>query len=236
MFGAASRAQIEGPALFLSANAVQNIGFALHELATNASKHGALTAPQGRVLVSWRGPEPDDRIHLEWIERDGPAVQSSLRQGFGYLVLTELVAQSLQGTAKLDLAPSGIQWRLDIPATHALSCARNNDANDDMISLATYPIPAQLWLAAAAAQGGDAPDEQGDQPDVEARSLRVLIVEDEFFISLDTKRLLQNLGHVAVAVAVSADQAVNIAERERPDVVLMDIRLDRHPRRDRCRR
>jgi two-component sensor histidine kinase len=121
MFGAAARAQIEGPALFLSANAVQNIGFALHELTTNASKHGALTAPQGRVLVSWRGPEPNDRIHFEWIERDGPAVQSSLRQGFGYLVLTELVAQSLQGTAKLDLAPTGIQWRLDIPATHALT-------------------------------------------------------------------------------------------------------------------
>ena len=121
MFGAAARARIEGPALFLSANAVQNIGFALHELATNASKHGALTAPQGRVLVSWRGPEPDDRLHFEWIERDGPAVQSSLRQGFGYLVLAELVAQSLQGTAKLDFAPTGIQWRLDIPASHALS-------------------------------------------------------------------------------------------------------------------
>ena len=61
-----------GPALFLNANAVQNIGFALHELATNASKHGALTSPQGRVLVSWRGPRSDGRIHLEWIERDGP--------------------------------------------------------------------------------------------------------------------------------------------------------------------
>ena len=121
------------------------------------------------------------------------------------------------------------------PGNPCAYCAGNNDANNDMISLATYSNPAQLWLAAAAAQGGDAPDEQGDQPDVEARSLRVLIVEDEFFISLDTKRLLQNLGHVAVAVAVSADQAVNIAERERPDVVLMDIRLDRHPRRNRCR-
>jgi two-component sensor histidine kinase len=121
MFGAATRTQIEGPALFLNANAVQSIGFALHELATNASKHGALSASRGSVLVSWSGPEPDDRIHLEWIEGDGPAVQSPLRQGFGYLVLTELVAQSLQGTAKLDFAPSGIQWRLDIPASHALA-------------------------------------------------------------------------------------------------------------------
>jgi two-component sensor histidine kinase len=120
MFGAGARAQIDGPALFLNANAVQNVGFALHELATNASKHGALTSPQGKVLVSWRGPEPDDRIRLEWIERDGPAIQSPERQGFGYLVITELVAQALQGTAKLDFTPDGIHWRLDIPATTAL--------------------------------------------------------------------------------------------------------------------
>ena len=61
--------------------------------------------------------------------------------------------------------------------------------------------------------------------DVGMRPLRVLIVEDEFYISLHTRGLLQALGHVVVAVAVSAEQAVNIAERERPDVVLMDIRL-----------
>ena len=58
------------------------------------------------------------------------------------------------------------------------------------------------------------------------RSLRVLIVEDEFFISLHTKEMLQALGHTAVGVAVSANQAVQLAEREKPDVVLMDIRLN----------
>ena len=60
---------------------------------------------------------------------------------------------------------------------------------------------------------------------MEARSLRVLIVEDEFFISLYTKQLLQVLGHVVVGIAVSADQAIHLAEQERPDVVLMDIQL-----------
>jgi CheY-like chemotaxis protein len=83
----------------------------------------------------------------------------------------------------------------------------------------------KFWLAAAASQGCDAPQENSDRSDKKTRSLRVLIVEDEFFISLHTKGLLQAMGHVAVAVAVSADQAVAIAERERPDVVLMDIRL-----------
>ena len=94
-----------------------------------------------------------------------------------------------------------------------------------MISPQTCLSPSRLWLAAAAAQGGDTPRQQDDGQDLETRSLRVLIVEDEFFISLHTKGLLQALGHVVVAVAVSADQAVSIAGREKPDVVLMDIRL-----------
>jgi two-component sensor histidine kinase len=116
---------MQGPELFLNANAVQNIGFALHELATNASKHGALSTPLGRVAVSWRASPADGRIHIEWIERNGPAVQSADRQGFGYLVLTELVAQALQGTAKLDFLPDGVMWRLDIPEASALNPSDN---------------------------------------------------------------------------------------------------------------
>jgi two-component sensor histidine kinase len=120
LFGVGARAHTDGPALFLSANAVQNIGFALHELATNATKHGALTSPRGRVLVNWRGPDADNRIHLEWIERDGPSVASPKRQGFGHLIITELVAQALQGAAKLGFNQDGVHWHLDIPGTHVL--------------------------------------------------------------------------------------------------------------------
>ena len=94
-----------------------------------------------------------------------------------------------------------------------------------MISLHTHPTPAQLWLAATPPYGGDDPNEQEGDSDLDARSLRVLIVEDEFFISLDLQNLLQTLGHTVVGVAVSADQAVRIAQREQPDVALMDIRL-----------
>jgi two-component sensor histidine kinase len=58
---------------------------------------------------------------LEWIERDGPSVQPQEHRGFGSLVMTELVAQALQGTAKLDFNPAGIHWQLDIPATFVLT-------------------------------------------------------------------------------------------------------------------
>ena len=94
-----------------------------------------------------------------------------------------------------------------------------------MIALQIQSHPVPLWLAAAPTPVGKAASEHDDSQDVGMRPLRVLIVEDEFYISLHTRGLLQALGHVVVAVAVSADQAVSIAERERPDLVLMDIRL-----------
>ena len=121
LFGAVSRAHIEGPALFLSADAVQNIGFALHELATNASKHGAMAAPGGGIWISWHGPDADGRVHIDWKERGGPAVETPARHGFGYLVVTKLVAQGLAGNAKLDFEPDGVHWRMDFPKIFVLS-------------------------------------------------------------------------------------------------------------------
>ena len=94
-----------------------------------------------------------------------------------------------------------------------------------MISLQAHPNPAQLWFAATRPHRGDDTNEQNGDSHLDARSLRVLIVEDEFFISLDMQNLLQALGHAVVGTAVSADEAVRIAQREQPDVALVDIRL-----------
>jgi len=105
---------------------VQNIGFALHELATNAFKYGAIKSPQGRVQVTWRGPEDDGRIHMDWVERNGPLVQTPERRGFGSLIMTDLVAQAVQGTATLDFSPEGLRWHLEFPASHALAATQND--------------------------------------------------------------------------------------------------------------
>jgi CheY-like chemotaxis protein len=94
-----------------------------------------------------------------------------------------------------------------------------------MIFLQTHATPAQLWLAATPPHGSGGSNDQERDPDLDARSLRVLIVEDEFFISLDMQNLLQALGHAVVGIAVSADEAVRTAQREQPDVALVDIRL-----------
>src|SRR5262245_61337573 len=91
-----------------------------------------------------------------------------------------------------------------------------------MMLLEARTGPVSLWLAAAQASDGERPANQGRSPSAHLRPLRVLIVEDEFFIALDIEASLMALGHVSVGIAVSGDEAVSVAGRERPDVVLMD--------------
>jgi two-component sensor histidine kinase len=98
---------------------VQNIGFALHELATNATKHGVLRTPDGHVSVTWH--RTDERIHLEWKETGGQEPKQPDHRGFGSLVLTQLVPQSLQGNATLEFTSEGCRWALDFAATHVLT-------------------------------------------------------------------------------------------------------------------
>jgi two-component sensor histidine kinase len=138
LFGIRQRAKVEGAPVFVSAHAVQNLGFALHELGTNATKHGALVGEHGEVLVSWRFPEGRGIIEFEWRERDGPAVRPPTRQGFGHLVLTRLVAQALGGTSELEYLAEGFCWRLTFPVTHTRTVEgeATHDASPDRSSSA----------------------------------------------------------------------------------------------------
>ena len=86
-------------------------------------------------------------------------------------------------------------------------------------------VPTKFWLATEPPRAADLSGEQGEPLAMGISKLRILIVEDEFFIALDTEAALTELGHSSVGIAVSCEQAVDIAGRERPDVVLMDIRL-----------
>ncbi len=106
---------IEGPDLTLPIEMIQNIGLALHELSTNASKYGALSVPTGRVDISWdvapRGREPD-LVTIRWRESGGPPVSPPERRGFGRVVIERTVARAVGGEVALDYAPSGLTWQL----------------------------------------------------------------------------------------------------------------------------
>lgn len=120
LFGANDRVRIEGPSLLLDATAVQNLGFALHELATNAAKYGALSVPTGEVLISWTW-SGEGAAHLSWIENGGPRACVPVRKGFGYRVIAELVPRALNGSAKLEFTEAGMRWEQEIPGFHILA-------------------------------------------------------------------------------------------------------------------
>ncbi len=113
-----SRIAVHGPKLRLKAASAQAIGLALHELATNAGKYGALSTDTGRVDVRW-GTD-GDTFTMSWTERDGPPVSAPKRRGFGTIVMEAMTARSVDGAVDLDYAPSGVTWRLTCPAANAL--------------------------------------------------------------------------------------------------------------------
>jgi PAS domain S-box-containing protein len=113
------RIAVRGPKqLRLNAAAAQAIGLALHELATNAGKYGALSVDAGRVEVGWAVDR--DIFAMSWTERGGPSVSPPERRGFGSTVIASMAKLSVGGEVELDYAPSGLTWRLICPATNAL--------------------------------------------------------------------------------------------------------------------
>ncbi len=107
------RVRQNGPPIMLSAMAVRYLGMALHELCTNATKHGALSVDDGYVDLTWSLEEPG--FNIKWVETGGPPLVPTESSGFGRKVLTELVPAALQGSAHLHYAPGGIEWALVSP-------------------------------------------------------------------------------------------------------------------------
>lgn len=123
---AGQRISISGPDLYLNPEAAQNIGLAVNELASNASRFGALSGPSGLVDIVWSidpaGVE-GRRFHISWRESGGPEVREPRRTGFGHKVVERLAARALDGEVGLTFPPSGLQWSLHIPASFVLDAA-----------------------------------------------------------------------------------------------------------------
>ena len=118
-----TRIILEGAALFITASASQTVGMALHELATNAGKYGALSNGEGRVTIEWRldqSPKAEDTFTMGWTESGGPAVHAPERQGFGSTVVGKLAEMKLDGKVDLRFASTGVCWRLECAAAAIL--------------------------------------------------------------------------------------------------------------------
>ena len=110
------RFTLEGPPLLLAANHVVSMSLTFHELATNAVKHGSLSAPGGRVSVTWEivaviGGLP--RIEVVWVERGGPRVERPTRRGFGSQLMT--IGMPAEGRVRLSFPQDGLECRISLP-------------------------------------------------------------------------------------------------------------------------
>jgi PAS domain S-box-containing protein len=121
--GAANQVSIEGPAISLKPEAAQNLGLALHELAVNAAKFGALSVPNGRVTITWGRCDSADgtSVELDWREALGPRVKTRRRKGFGSLVIERNLARALDAEVNLKFDPNGLHCHIVIPASQILT-------------------------------------------------------------------------------------------------------------------
>jgi two-component sensor histidine kinase len=112
-----TRVTLAGPGVELPSEAAVPIGMAIHELTTNAAKHGALSAAGGRVAVELEVRPDGDRpmLHFAWTERGGPPVRRPERQGFGSRLLQRVLTSQLQADVRMDFLPDGLQFTMVMP-------------------------------------------------------------------------------------------------------------------------
>lgn len=119
-----SRVHLSGPKLVIKPAAGQILGMAIHELATNALKHGALQDASGTVTLNWQvvapaeDPAATGRFRMRWEERDGPPVAASDRRGFGRTVTVDMVAYQLHAIVATEVRPTGLNWEIETEAQH----------------------------------------------------------------------------------------------------------------------
>ncbi|MDQ1079646.1 PAS domain S-box protein [Pseudoroseomonas cervicalis] len=112
----APRVLLEGPPVTLPPALAQGVSMVLHELATNATKHGALSREGGTVRVAWSVSEEPARLRLRWTERGGPPLSGAPRRaGFGSRMLEATIGRQLGGAVRRDWRPEGLECELELP-------------------------------------------------------------------------------------------------------------------------
>ena len=117
----AEQVRLDGPPLMLAPDTAQNLGLAFHELATNASKYGALSVDQGELAVTWS--RDDGEVRVRWQEFGGPEVMVPDRRGFGRVLLERLIGATLNGSVTLDFRPEGLVCDIVFPLDRLIIAA-----------------------------------------------------------------------------------------------------------------
>ena len=128
-----SNAKIDGPEVMLNAEAGQAMAMVIHELVTNAAKHGALSVRSGHVSVQWyRKLNGGAQLIFVWQETGGPKVAAPKKSGYGTGVVRDLIAYEFGGTVDLSFAPEGVRCRLEMPIDQISSESRAMSGSEQL--------------------------------------------------------------------------------------------------------
>ncbi|MFN3520938.1 MAG: HWE histidine kinase domain-containing protein [Phenylobacterium sp.] len=200
---APSQTRWDGPEIFLTPRAANAVSLALHELATNALKYGALSTDQGRVDVRW-GRLDNGGFELLWVESGGPTVQPPDHRGFGSTLLDQVTGRELNGSTTLEYLPGGVRVRLRAAPTAVVERPE------------TVPqAPPTRTVEAPAPVAGDA----------DLGGSRILIVEDAVLLALELETGLQEAGAEVIGPAYELEEAMALLD-ERIDAAVLDANLN----------
>jgi PAS domain S-box-containing protein len=198
----------EGPDILLTPRATNALALALHELATNAVKFGALSNDEGRVDVRWRLND-DGGFRLDWTESGGPLVTTPTRDGFGATLLNKVTGRELGGEVAVDFLATGVR-----------ACLTSDAAALSQVAAEPEAAPAPEPTVAGASKGDDAARRAA-----KVQGMRILIVEDSLLLSLELESGLIEAG--AVVVGQAADVAEGLVMSELPmDAAVLDANLN----------
>jgi CheY-like chemotaxis protein len=196
--------EIEGDAVRLDARRALSMALALHELATNAGKYGSLSGPRGIVEIAWGvqgGEGTEERFFMAWREQDGPPISAPDRKGFGSLVISTMIERNLDADVVLEHASTGLTWQMHCEAARILEAD------------GAKPHKAERRARSTEERGNGRP--------------RVLIVEDEWLLSMELTQLLGEAGYHVLGPAQSLDQAMQVLHTSSCDAAILDIHLGR---------
>jgi two-component sensor histidine kinase/CheY-like chemotaxis protein len=201
-YRAGGKVACRGPGVSLRPAMAQGLALALHELATNAARHGALSAPAGTIALDW-DLQPD-ALNLHWVENGGPAITAPPAHNLGLKVIIASIEQQLGGKADFDWNPRGLRCAFAIPRgelTKARVCRATRFAagNDNVERYGT------------GLQGRDRP--------------RVLVVEDEALVAMMIKETLAEFGFHVLGPLSTASEALVAAQDGKVDAAVLDINL-----------
>lgn len=193
------RAASAGPPILLEPSTAQTLALALHELATNAAKYGALSAGKGRVALEWDFGAQG--LELNWRESGGPAVTTPRSKGYGTRVVHAGIEHQLGGAVTFNWLPSGLHCKMIVP-----HIGRSDSPSK--------VIPA--WSKFAAADPAQLEIDSGDE---------VLLVEDEPLIAMMLTDMLTELGFRVEGPHGTLADAVAAAKRGAMKAAVLDVNL-----------